>query len=90
MEVKKVTLNVKDRNGVKFIEIDPTKNYFLVMDKKNGSEFMKIFNSNSTKELLQSLNTKYLFIVEDIKQIKLEEKEQFLEILKRRENEAKQ
>lgn len=85
---KTITLKVKDKEGVRLIELDPSKKYFLVVNKEVGASFFDGLGTKTMKEVADAFGTSYIFIVNDINGIRAEEKEHFLDILSRKEQES--
>lgn len=80
-------LHVQDKEGIRFIEIDPSKKYILVVNEANAEAAVSMVQDKVfAKKLTSLIGTQFVLIVEDINGLKLEEKEHFLDVLTRKEN----
>lgn len=71
-------LQLIDKKGIKLMELNPKNKYFLVISRSNAPILPQVKFEPSFKKLMAS---KYIFVVDDINNITIEEKKEFLKTL---------
>jgi hypothetical protein len=73
------TLRLKDKEGVKMLNLKEGEKYVMLLSKANAEVFFK--RPQDAVALMKGLNLLYVFVAEDVNSIKIEEKEQFARYL---------
>lgn len=72
-------LQLIDKKGIKLMELNPKNKYFLVLSRSNAGILPQVkFEKSFIKKFMAS---KYVFVVDDINNITIEEKKEFLKTL---------
>lgn len=74
-----VTVRLKDKLGVRLINLDPTQRYVMLISKDNAESLFR--NPAAATSLMKELGLSYIFVAVDINKLTIQEKEQFARFL---------
>lgn len=78
--MNKLTIELKDKEGIKFVELDPKKKYFILITNKEFESLSQI-DYHDIRLLEPYLASKVVITLNDINNLTVKEKSNFLKML---------